>query len=178
MIRGVIVATLAVCVAAEYAHIVAWKRIPFDEPVVAEKPITVTVGLWNRGNGAARDVSVADTWPPSVSITEGDTDKLFEEIPAHTNVSYSYKISIPNPGVIGTDGAHITYRGPAGNDTVAESNRIPEILVVDAAAYARATASNARNIAAFVILAAVPILLPFLIYRNRHSQLVEMTERK
>eukprot|EP00178_Gracilaria_changii_P025763 TRINITY_DN79243_c0_g1_i1.p1 TRINITY_DN79243_c0_g1~~TRINITY_DN79243_c0_g1_i1.p1 ORF type:complete len:191 (-),score=22.84 TRINITY_DN79243_c0_g1_i1:86-658(-) len=158
------------------AHILAMKT--FDPPsyVAQNKNITVNIQLFNIGQQAAYEISVDDEQGHGMQV-QGKRTFDVDKLAAGSNITLTYSGTCDQPTTLPSTAAKVVYKlEPKSDETkTVWSNQNKVLKVLTASEYERINAKHYKEWITFLVLsAAIPIGLPWAVYRHANAELVEM----
>eukprot|EP00998_Keelungia_sp_KM082_P009015 NODE_5193_length_717_cov_199.233898_g5170_i0.p1 GENE.NODE_5193_length_717_cov_199.233898_g5170_i0~~NODE_5193_length_717_cov_199.233898_g5170_i0.p1 ORF type:complete len:199 (-),score=59.30 NODE_5193_length_717_cov_199.233898_g5170_i0:119-688(-) len=168
-------AVVAVCARDEsVGHLLALKKVDLaDYYTAVGNDVNVTTTLYNVGNSPVFNVNFKDEYPVGVEIVAGEATAQFDSIGPNDNRTVTLKIKPGLQGQLAMVAAKMTYQlDESADDTkTVYSNILPALPVLQAAEYQKRNARHFGEIATFVVLAFIPVGLPYYVYQHARGQL-------
>jgi len=169
-----LLSAMAVAALAQEGNLIVHKKVDSEyEGVFAYgNNFTVSVDIYNVGNGAAYDVTVTDSWPESTSsgtdafvLTEGTFSASWPEIAAGAKVTHNFTIVPKFEGRF--DGSRATGQyqpTPDAEAKVVISTSMTPMSVLSAEQYAKHFAKHYQEWAIFFICSSASVFVPGAVY--------------
>lgn len=159
-----------VAIFAQEGNIIVHKQVDSDfEGVFASGTnFTVTVDVYNIGDGSAFDVSITDSWPESTStgtdafeLADGSYAATWAEIPAGAKVTHNFTIVPKFEGRFEGSRATGQYQPSEGAEAkMVISTAMTPMSVLSAEQYAKHFAKHYQEWAIFFICASASVFIP------------------
>lgn len=187
----VLLGLLAVCTARKplknEPHLLVLKSMDAYEAVL-DKPLTVSLNVFNVGQSAAHQIEIDDSaaWPVKyVKEVEGKRKASILSLGAGLNKTVTYQLApilATKSGKLPASSAKITYslKAEARANKVVYSNTFPSLPLFTAADFERKHSRHVKEWVTFLVLSLIPVGLPGAMYYLASNKLDKLVgkERK